>query len=41
LPWDAELNNLVDQGRIEEYDSPAAHEMVENIIRVLDSSIKN
>lgn len=35
LPWDADLNHLVDQGRIEEYDSPAAQEMVGRISQIL------
>jgi len=35
LPWDASLNKLMDEGRIEEYESPAAHAVVENIVKVL------
>jgi len=36
MPWDSELNRLVDQGRIEEYESVSAQEIVENIMRVLE-----
>lgn len=37
LPWDVSLNKLVDAGRIEEYESPAANEMVARILEALSA----
>jgi len=36
LPWDIELNSLVDTGKIEEYDSAAMEEIVKKIAGQLD-----
>ncbi len=36
LPWDIELNALVDQGKIEEYNSPAMEQIVKRITGRLD-----
>lgn len=33
LPWDVRFNQLVDQGKIEEYDSEAAQSMVERLMQ--------
>jgi hypothetical protein len=31
IPWDTELNNLIDQGRIEDYDNPVLLPLVDKI----------
>lgn len=36
LPWDTELNTLVDEGRIEEYKSSAIEQIVKKIVNRLD-----
>lgn len=36
LPWDAALNRLVDEGRIEEYECASAQAMVEKLMQALN-----
>ncbi len=36
LPWDVKLNALVDEGKIEDYNSPKLEQVVKNIVSKLD-----
>jgi Mrp family chromosome partitioning ATPase len=36
LPWDVKLNALVDEGKIEDYNSPELEQVVKNIVNKLD-----
>jgi Mrp family chromosome partitioning ATPase len=36
LPWDVKLNALVDEGKIEDYNSPELEQVVKNIVSKLD-----
>ena len=36
LPWDVNLNTLVDDGKIEDYNSPELEQVVKNIVSKLD-----
>jgi len=36
LPWDTRLNELVDTGKVEEYESPEVKQIIERMLAKLD-----